>query len=154
GLKNSSVTPVSAIPVDTKAPAGLANLVVIPSLNSLSLSWNKADNADGDLDSYRISYNDNGQPKTITLKQADVGSVNPITYQLNGLASATAYDIRVSAVDSLGNTSAPLINPGITLLNNPEGLMITPLSSSAELTWSPVLPRSYLKHYAVYVSSQ
>jgi len=154
GLSIASVSPISAIPIDTKAPSGLANLVVIADLTNLSLSWRPATNEDSDLASYRINYNDNGQPKTITLNQADIGNSNPVTHQIWGLAPATAHDIRVSAVDSLGNTSAALTNQGVTLLANPQNQRAIALSESAEISWSPATPYALVKHYAIYASTQ
>lgn len=153
GLFTNTVNTTAVTPVDKNAPYGLSNLIVNPGLDFLQLSWNKASNTDGDLAYYRISYNDQGQPKSINLDQASLGNIDPITYQLTGLTPASAHDILVSAVDNSGNTSAPLSNSGVTLLSNPTGVTSEALSGSVDISWSPVAPYSLIKHYSVYVST-
>ncbi len=153
GLLLPQVTPIMITPVDTQAPTGLANLLVSSDFDKLSLSWNPANNTDADLAYYRLSYFDNGEPKTITLNQSVVGNANPVVYQLTGLAPATAYNLRVSAVDESGNTSAGLTDPGVTLLTNPMDVKAEPASNSAELVWSAIQPYALVKQYAVYVQS-
>lgn len=153
GLYSTAVNTIAVTSVDSQAPTGMGNLTVSPTTNSLLISWTKANNVDADLAAYRIGYSDQEQSKTITLNQSEVGNANPVTYELKGLAPATAHNILVSAVDLTGNTSAPLTDPGITLLTNPQQVMAVSLAASAEITWSTVAPHSLVKHYAVYTST-
>lgn len=153
GLFSPAVNTIVVTPVDTQAPTGIDNLIVTPTTNSLVISWTKANNADADLAGYRISYVDQGQPKTITLNQTEIGNTNPVIYELKGLTSATAHNLVISAVDLTGNTSAPLTDPGITLLTNPQQVTAVSLPGSAEVTWSAVMPNALVKHYAVYTST-
>lgn len=153
GLLLSMVRTIVVTPVDVLGPTGMGSLTITPTASSLFLSWLKADNQDGDLAAYRIHYLEQGQPKTITLNQAEIGSVNPVTHEIKNLRPATAHNLVVTAVDSTGNTSSPLTDPGITLLNNPQQVTAVALPSSAEISWVPVTPHALIKHYAVYMST-
>ena len=59
---------------------------------------------------------------------------------------------RIRAIDADNNESSPVAITGVTALDNPSGLTITPNSGYVAITWTPILPAEYVKQYAIYVS--
>lgn len=149
----TNVTAVSAVPIDTKAPSAIGNLLVDSGLNHLLLSWPAHANSENDLAGYRIEYTDQSQNKIINLVLADIGSANPIQYTINELQTASAHNIKVSAYDASGNLSTAVTNAGITLLNNPVAVQVEELDSALGVQWAATNSYSLLKHYAVYIQN-
>ncbi|MFV8784452.1 fibronectin type III domain-containing protein, partial [Microbulbifer sp. SA54] len=151
-LFNPAVASASAVPVDTQAPDEVANLVVVPGADSLSLSWNPSANSDGDLAGYHVAFINDAEGRVDDIPLASLSDPAAVVqYTVTGLSPATSYPIRVSAYDSSGNGSAGVTDAGTTLLPNPATVSVVPKSSQIEITWSSVAPYNLLKHYAVYV---
>jgi fibronectin type 3 domain-containing protein len=141
---NHSVTPVSAIPTDVVPPEEVTNLQLSVGADSLSISWTHSLNSQGDLSEYKIYFNhDTGTSLAASVDQ----------HSFAGLAAATGYPVRITAIDADGNESAGVGLTAVTLLPNPSGLAVTPFSSQVELTWNPALPANYVKQYAVYAAT-
>ncbi|WP_345552425.1 fibronectin type III domain-containing protein [Microbulbifer aestuariivivens] len=152
GLFNPAVTSVSAVPVDVQAPDEIANLVVVPGADTLSLRWNPSANSDGDLAGYKVAFIDDAAGRIDDLPLASLPDpAAAVQYQVAGLEPATSYPIRVYAYDASGNASSGITNAGTTLLPNPATVNAQAKSSQIEISWSSVAPYSLLKNYAVYV---
>ncbi|MBY6189644.1 fibronectin type III domain-containing protein [Microbulbifer agarilyticus] len=152
GLFNPAVTSVSAIPVDVQAPDDIANLVVEPGADSLSLRWNPSANSDGDLAGYKVAFVDDAEGRVDDIPLASLPDPAAIVqYAVTGLSPATAYPIRVYAYDASGNASSGVTDAGTTLLPNPATVTTEAKSSQVGITWSSVAPYNLLQNYAVYV---
>ncbi|MCQ3831166.1 fibronectin type III domain-containing protein, partial [Microbulbifer elongatus] len=151
-LFNPAVTSVSAVPVDVQAPDEIANLVVEPGADSLSLRWNPSANSDGDLAGYKVAFVDDAEGRVDDIPLASLQDPAAVVqYQVTGLNPATSYPIRVYAYDATGNASNGVTDAGTTLLPNPATVTAEPKSSQIAITWSSVAPYNLLKNYAVYV---
>ena len=140
----TSATPVSGVPSDTVAPEDVTDLSVECFDDRLVFSWTHSADTDGDLAGYKVYFNNDPQGEAIPATQG--------TYEKTSLNPATAYPFKVAAYDGDDNESAGATITGITLLDNPANLSVTPQSGYAELTWDGVQPSQYVKHYLVYVS--
>ncbi len=147
------VTSIAGQPLDTRAPEEITNLQIISGLTQLDLRWTPSLDKSGDLESYAISYSDNGEAKTITLSKTDVGAANPIVYSIANLQPATAHNLRISVVDKTGNRSTGVTNSAITLLPNPINVTAEPGVDNAVVSWTPVSAYSLVKQYAIYVDT-
>ncbi|MGD8909517.1 MAG: fibronectin type III domain-containing protein, partial [Chromatiales bacterium] len=141
---NHSVTPVLATPTDVVAPEEITDLQVSVAADSVALSWTHSVNSNGDLSEYKLYFNDDAG--TSVTDAVD-------SYSVSGLSPATAYPVRISAIDGDGNESAGVSLTAVTLLANPADVAGTPFSNRVELSWSPSLPSEYVKQYAIYVAS-
>ncbi|WP_255463362.1 fibronectin type III domain-containing protein [Microbulbifer sp. YPW1] len=151
-LFNPAVVSASAVPVDVQAPDEIANLIVEPGADSLSLRWNPSANSDGDLAGYKVAFVDDADGRIDDIPLASLSDPAAVVqYQVSGLNPATSYPIRVYAYDAAGNTSNGVTDAGTTLLPNPATVTAEPKSSQAAITWSSVAPYNLLKNYAVYV---
>ncbi len=140
----SSVIPIAVTATDNIAPENPASISVTESQsNSLVVSWQSSPNSAGDLAGYRL-YVD-----TEDAIGLDTGT---LSYTLTGLDPATAYSLRVKAIDNTGNESSGVSVTGVTLMPNPAGLSATEGDSAVDLTWSHVTPQSQVNSYAVYHS--
>ncbi|QKX18573.1 Ig-like domain-containing protein [Microbulbifer sp. YPW1] len=151
-LFNPAVVSASAVPVDVQAPDEIANLIVEPGADSLSLRWNPSANSDGDLAGYKVAFVDDADGRIDDIPLASLSDPAAVVqYQVSGLNPATSYPIRVYAYDAAGNTSNGVTDAGTTLLPNPATVTAEPKSSQVAITWSSVAPYNLLKNYAVYV---
>ena len=139
----TNVTPTVVTTNDIIPPANISNLSVVPAETQLTFSWILAIDGGNDLASYNISLN-GGAPQSIASTQN--------SFTVTGLTPATAHTLNVTSLDNDGNESAGIELTGITLLNNPVLLSADPLNSMVDLTWTPVTPNQYIKHYAIYAS--
>jgi chitodextrinase len=90
GPKATSTT----FPIDLTPPEAPENIVVTNGDMQATIDWD--DNAEGDLDNYRVVLASDGSP-------VDTVSVSNVT--LTGLLNYTTYEYRVVAVDTSGNES-------------------------------------------------
>ncbi|HUT69838.1 MAG TPA: Calx-beta domain-containing protein [Desulfatiglandales bacterium] len=144
GNANTTVTPVSAVPTDRLPPEEVTNLQVECFDTRLVFTWEHSANTHGDLAGYKAYFNNATQGVILPSSQN--------THEETGLSLATAYPFRITAYDTDGNESSGVLITGITLLDNPANIAVTPQSGYVDLTWDGVTPSQYVKHYAVYVS--
>lgn len=144
GNANLNVTPVSVATADTTEPEDVTNLRVDSLSDQLIIRWTASTNSTNDLAGYKVYFN-NGAG-------VDVAAGTTL-HTVNTLIAATAYPIRVTAYDNTGNESAGVIIEAVTLLPNPTGVTVDPLSSRVEISWLPAEPQLYVKEYAIYAST-
>jgi RHS repeat-associated protein len=146
GGYSPSVSSQSATPVDDAPPPPPSQLTVTASTSSsLSVSWLPSAPV-ADVAHYALSLS--GQV---------VAQIMPpqTSYTVGSLAPSSAYPLSVTAVDALGNTSAPASVMGYTELGNPTTVSITAeLHTKLSIAWSPVQPSGNVGGYRVYVSTQ
>ena len=145
GNANTSVTPETAVPTDIEPPEDVTGLRAESGATSLLLRWNHSADSAGDLAAYRVYVGD-GDPGT----EVTAGSNS---HDLMGLSEATAYAVRVTAVDQDGNESIGPTLTAATLLPNPTGLAATPQVEAVDLAWTAVEPANLVQQYAVYVAA-
>ncbi|RJP79798.1 MAG: hypothetical protein C4522_09325, partial [Desulfobacteraceae bacterium] len=145
GNFDTGVISVPGTPVDIQPPADARNLSVQVIHNGLTFTWDPGTSAD--LKGYRVCF---AQEECIRLE----GSTLATTFTKTGLPSATAYLFKVYSYDmeTPANESAGISITGYTQLSNPTGLSAVPFNGKVNLTWNPVSPAGYVKHYAVYKS--
>ncbi|MDF2076723.1 Ig-like domain-containing protein, partial [Pseudomonas mendocina] len=147
GLLQGDVISQLAIPEDVKAPEDSSSLMVESSATQLSLSWTASLARDGDLAGY-VLYVGGEEARRIELP------LSPLTYTLDGLARASAYSLRLVAIDHAGNESAGVHNPGITWLSNPTSLQLEALSNRVEVSWPLISPAKWVGGYRLYVAEE
>ncbi len=145
GLANSNVTSLAAAPVDTVAPPNPTGAVFVCGATNLSLSWSASADPDADLAGYRVY-------PTSAVAGIEYSPTNRL-HEQGGLAPSTSYVFRVAAYDQTGNEGGGLVVTGYTVLPNPTGLSITPYDGFVELSWHAVSPTSFVRHYAIYAST-
>ncbi|MEW5801617.1 MAG: Ig-like domain-containing protein [bacterium] len=136
-----------SIDVDILPPEDVTNLAVQCFEDRLVFTWDHSADTAGDLAGYKVYFDGATEGTPVSAGQN--------SYEATGLTPATAYSIRVTALDHEGNESSGLsMQQAITLLNNPAQVAVSPYTSgTVRLTWNAVEPAQYLKHYAVYVST-
>src|SRR2546427_618665 len=138
GTGSPSNTPsATTLAVAPSSPSGLTATAVSPS--QISLSWTApADNGGSPITGYRIEKSIDGGSTWTTL----VGNTGntATTYSDTGLAHTTTYTYRVSAINSIGTSSASANVPATTLIATPSpptGLAAATISSSQiNLSWT------------------
>ena len=142
---NDSVTPVSAKITDVVPPEPIRNLRVDNDQAALTFTWDHSLNTAGDLAAYVLTFN-NEEPLIL----------DPSTTSFNrtGLALASGYPFSIAAKDQSGNLSEVQEVTGVTVLPNPSNLVLTGHSGYVSLSWDPVQPGKWIRHYAVYVADQ
>lgn len=129
----------SAGPTAPQAPTGLtANSI---STSQINLSWTAPSNNGGSaITGYKIDRSTNAGSTWSTLVANTASSST--TYSNTGLAAATSYTYRVSAINSVGtsavsNTASAITGTIITVPQAPTGLVASAISSSQiNLSWS------------------
>ncbi len=129
----------SAGPTAPQAPTGLtANSI---STSQINLSWTAPSNNGGSaITGYKIDRSTNAGSTWSTLVANTASSST--TYSNTGLAAATSYTYRVSAINSVGtsavsNTASAITGTIITVPQAPTGLVANAISSSQiNLSWS------------------
>ncbi|MGD9159838.1 MAG: fibronectin type III domain-containing protein, partial [Desulfobacteraceae bacterium] len=146
GNRDNNVTTVSAILSDIVPPEDPTGLNVECHETSLVFSWTASANTDNDLAGYKVYFNDDVTGVDIPASQT--------SYSIADLTPADSYPFKVAAYDNDNNESAGASLAGITLLNNPEGLIASSHSKRIHLEWQAInqAQAQYLKHYAVYIS--
>ncbi len=145
GNANPVIQPIVAAPKDREPPEDVSGLTVQCFADRLLFSWNASADTAGDLAGYRVTFD--GQTAPVEL------APNLRRHEAVGLARATSYPVRVTAVDASGNESAGAAMNGITLLDNPANLVVEPHDGRVSLSWTDSTPRAYVAKYLVYVSS-
>ncbi|MET1080944.1 MAG: hypothetical protein ABWY06_23265 [Pseudomonas sp.] len=149
GLAVGSVQSQAATPVDKQAPEEVGGLSVVSGADFLQLNWQTSANLAGDLAGYAL-YVGETDPQRIDLPLAGLGA--GLVYRLEGLSPASANPLRLVALDTTGNESAGVRNPGITWLDNPQGLELKPQANRFEAQWTAVQPAAWVGGYRVYVA--
>ncbi len=142
GNGQNSVTPVSAVPVDTTAPEEVTGIGADCVPGGLHLSWQGSANSRGDLD-HQLVYVDG----------STTGIVVPAgtnEYTATGLGMDESHSFRISVVDSDGNESSGVNYNARTWLTNPTGLSASGDDQAVDLWWQPV---TGAHHYNVYMEA-
>ena len=145
GNAHTSVTPVSAVPVDTVAPEEVSNFHVTCFDTRLDFSWSPSIDSHGDLAGYKVYFN--SSPETVVLP----ASVN--SFEATNLSSAVSYPFRITTYDQDGNESAGISTSGITLLENPANVSAEIGNGYVDVSWSGVEPSQLVKNYSIYIST-
>ena len=130
---------------DQQAPANISSLNAISGLNQLTISWLDPIEGYEDLAGYRL-YVDGGAAIELT--------GNTTEYVLTGLISATAYQIKVTTIDVTGNESEGVTRQFVTLLTSPTGIITSPLSGKADVSWNSTEPAHLVSGYKLYADTQ
>ncbi len=127
------VLSVPAAP-DATAPTVPQNVVAVPAVDSVALTWDASTDSESGVAGYRIFRNG-----------GEVATTTATNYTDTGLTASTNYDYSVTAFDNQGNESSPsdvvftatLSGPDITAPSVPDGLAGTPSGTEIALTWTP-----------------
>jgi hypothetical protein len=141
----TNVTAVSATPADTTAPSNVADFNANSFADNLQLSWTSLSATVNDLAGYKL-YID-GAATGI-----DLGSAIT-THDLNGLAAATGYTLRLTAVDNDGNENEGVTINAATLLSNPAITSTESLDGLVSLTWGHSQPHALVAGYNIYAET-
>ncbi len=139
----TSVTPVSAIPLDTVAPPNVTAIAVVCGDNDLTYTWTPAADPYGDLEGYKVNFDG----ATYLLGPAET------IFQRTGLSPATSYSFVIRSYDGDNNESSGVQKTGVTLLNNPLNIETSPANGYINLSWSASQPSNLVKYYRVYYST-
>lgn len=171
---NSSISnPVSfvtGVAPDREAPTKPDGITISDiTHNSAVVMWNESTDNVGVV-GYNIYLNDvkvNASP--ITEQQADISETNELTtsvlrYELGGLEAATEYQVKIEAVDAVGNTSVSDVvrfttvtfqEPGDQRPTAPGNLTTVEVTSeSISISWRPAGDNEGVVGYNVYVNGQ
>ncbi|MDH5327840.1 MAG: right-handed parallel beta-helix repeat-containing protein [Gammaproteobacteria bacterium] len=140
----ATVNAVMAIAEDIVPPEDVTNLATASTTDSLTISWNHSVNTAGDLNGYKLYIN---ADPAINIAAAQN------SYTKSALTSATAYTIRVTALDTNNNESPGVTMTGVTLLDNPVLGATDAQNNRIGLSWTQSAPTNLVKEYAVYVSN-
>ena len=144
GGASPTVAPAAVVPEDLQPPEAPSNLSVECFEDRLLLSWSPSADAAQDLSGYRMVFNGEPEPRGIPRDRT--------SFEVAGLAPATAYPVRLTAVDASGNESPAVSIQAVTLLQNPAGVTAEPQDGRVNLAWRDSTPRSLVARYLVYVS--
>jgi len=143
GLEETAVTSVSATPGDDSAPEPPTEVVVTDvTATTLGVAWTASANSSGDLAGYEVSA-DGGAPVAVGPTETSA--------TLTGLAAASAVDIDVVSVDTLGNRTAPAEAVGYTRMPHPSGVTVTPHDESLKVDFTRPSPLANIAAFRVYV---
>lgn len=171
---NSSISnPVSfvtGVALDREAPTKPDGITISDiTHNSAVVMWNESTDNVGVV-GYNIYLNDvkvNASP--ITEQQANISETNELTtsvlrYELGGLEAATEYQVKIEAVDAVGNTSVSDVvrfttvtfqEPGDQRPTAPGNLTTVEVTSeSISISWRPAGDNEGVVGYNVYVNGQ
>lgn len=171
---NSSISnPVSfvtGVAPDREAPTKPDGITISDiTHNSAVVMWNESTDNVGVV-GYNIYLNDvkvNASP--ITEQQANISETNELTtsvlrYELGGLEAATEYQVKIEAVDAVGNTSVSDVvrfttvtfqEPGDQRPTAPGNLTTVEVTSeSISISWRPAGDNEGVVGYNVYVNGQ
>ncbi len=144
GGASPGIAPATVVPEDVQPPEAPSSLSVECFEDRLLFSWSPSADAAGDLSGYRMVFNGEPEPRVIPRDRT--------SFEVAGLAPATAYPVRLTAVDASGNESPSVSLQAVTLLQNPAGVTAEPQDGKVSLTWTDSSPRAYVARYLVYVS--
>ncbi|WP_457436767.1 Ig-like domain-containing protein [Pseudomonas sp. TE3786] len=149
GLQQAAVAAVAVTPDDVVAPEEAGNLKVVPGAQSLEISWTASANSATDLAGYALYVGAAGEQR-INLPLADLSG--GLRYTLSNLQAANAYPLKLVAVDSDGNESVGVRNPGVTWLTNPQGLEVEGFANRFDAKWQAAQPAAAVSAYRIYVA--
>ena len=129
---------------ETTPPEEITNLHIDSFEDSVILQWSSSPDTDGDLVEYRLYFNNATTPVVL--------SKETISYEVTDLTPASAYPVRITAVDGNDNESAGVTTMAATSLPNPTGLTATPAGSMMDLAWNSVAIPDLVSQYTIYVS--
>ncbi|NYZ66260.1 fibronectin type III domain-containing protein, partial [Endozoicomonas sp. SM1973] len=158
GLLIEAVESKPVEPKDTEAPPAITQIKVEATDKKVRVNWQPV--TESDVVSYKLYWSPEGSissesnaVKSKTIAVDKLKYVNGWAYfDIAGLKPATAYQVKITAIDQEGNESTANPRQAVTYLNNPAGLSAEPNDSRATLTWSAVQPTALIKQYKVYVS--
>lgn len=146
----STGSTISVTTDDITPPAKPTGLAAAAADAQVDLSWSA--NVEGDLAGYNIYRSlDN-----TTFQKINTSLVPTVTYSNTGLANATTYFYKITAVDASNNgstetTSVSATPQDTTAPATPSGLAASAGNSQVTLSWSPN-PEGDLAGYHIYVN--
>ncbi|WP_229728314.1 hypothetical protein [Marinicella pacifica] len=142
GLSDPNVTSIEAEFVDVQAPEPPGRAYVDDSYaDSVDIRWTHSSNTLGDLTGYKVYLDD--------VFLVDVApSVN--TYQVISLDRATAYTVKVTAIDQFDNESTGYEQTIVTWPNHPTNIQAEIHDSKITLVWNHATPKDVVQVYYIY----
>ncbi|QOC21587.1 fibronectin type III domain-containing protein [Wenzhouxiangella sp. AB-CW3] len=145
GSFEPDVVSVSITPEDNLPPEDVTGFHVQASEeNLLELAWTASADSEGDLVSYRLYVNDTPLPEDFPPDKE--------AYTLADLAPASGYQLRLTAIDDIGNESEGAELLAATWLDNPTGLSTEDGHQGGTVSWEHSEPQNLVQQYRVYVS--
>jgi len=111
---------VQSTPVDTNPPENITALSAVPGNTNVVLSWTASINSEGDLANYKL-YIDSGAG----FGQAQILSLNPTTFTVNGLTNGQLYRFKIASLDTSNNESTGVIVQAIPQASGAPVIKIT-----------------------------
>ncbi|MCP3870646.1 MAG: hypothetical protein GY703_21655 [Gammaproteobacteria bacterium] len=142
GNTNFSVTAIDITTVDTTPPEPPSNPSVESFADSMTVFWHGSANSAGDLAGYKVYLDDDSVGIALNATEE--------SFHIEGLEPATAYSIKITALDGDGNESSPRQITATTELPNPLITGTQGFHGGVELTWDAVEPAAQVHQYAIY----
>jgi RHS repeat-associated protein len=140
----NSVTPILVSLTDIIPPPDATNLIAHSFDDKLIFQWDHSLNIDNDLAGYNVYLKAGSENYSLTPGQNQ--------YEIKDLEPATGYGFHLTAFDKENNESQGIAITGVTLLDNPTNINITPHSGYVDITWDNSKPEAFVKKYNIYVS--
>ena len=142
---SDAVTALAATANDIVAPANVTAMNITSFDEHLVINWTTLTGSVDDLASYRLYIDGSDIGTTITA--ADT------SYDLTGLTAATAYSLKLTAVDNDGNENTGTTINAATLLANLAISNTEAYSGLMAITWTHSEPQNLVKAYKIYAET-